>query len=206
LRGQRFCFRVRRRVSIQFVEGNTDRKFPDLFVYGRKRSIVKTIGIFYQREGNGQLDHIEFEPEQTIAEFTEAIRAKHNMGDASVLVFAEDDEEPLAGTLAVEAIAGPRGAKLHLHRCRRVTVLVHFADKTFEKAFAPGTTVAKVKRWAAEHELKMSPEEASEHMLQITGSIERPRPNSHVGALASCPQCSVNFDLVPDQRVNGFSP
>ena len=72
-------------------------------------------------------------------------------------------------------------------------------------ASALATTVARVKHWAAQRKFNMSPEEASEHVLQIKGSHDRPAPGTHLGTLAACPQCAVAFDLVPDQRVNGAS-
>lgn len=161
-------------------------------------------GIFYQREGSSQIEHMSLDGSATVGQFKEAVARAHGANSAE-LVFIEDTEEPLVDTQAIETFAGPRGVKLHVNRCRRVAVTVHFAEKTFERAFAPGATVAKVKRWVAEVELKMSPEEAGEHMLQLAGSTERPRPNTHIGTLTSCPKCSVSFDLVPDQRVNGFS-
>ena len=49
----------------------------------------------------------------------------------------------------------------------------------------------------------MSPEEASEHSLQIAGTYDRPAPRTHLGALTTCPHCRIAFDLVADQRVNG---
>jgi hypothetical protein len=51
----------------------------------------------------------------------------------------------------------------------------------------------------------MTPEEASEHVLQILGTQDRPSPGTHLGALTKCPHCRLAFDLVPDQRVNGAS-
>ena len=69
--------------------------------------------------------------------------------------------------------------------------------------FGPGTTVARVKHWAAVQKFHMSEEEAGEHHLQITGTQDRPAPGMHIGTLASCPECRVRFDLVPDERVNG---
>jgi hypothetical protein len=166
---------------------------------------MKNVGVFYQREGSADIEHIEIPAEQTVADLLAAIHAKHG-GDPDVVIFAEDAEEPLAPTTAISAIAGTRGARVHVHKCRKIAVSVHFTDKTFERHFAPGTTVARVKHWAARDELHMSEEEASEHVLQLAGTTERPRPNTHIGALASCPGCRVAFDLIPAQRVNGASP
>lgn len=165
---------------------------------------MATIGVFYQREGGGDIDFLEIDSALSIAKLKAAIGAKHGE-EPEALVFPEDADEAISEDATIDSIAGPRGVKVHIHRCRRVNVVVHFADRTLERAFAPGATIARIKRWAAEDELKMSPEEASEHVLQLTGSTTRPRPNTHVGTLAQCPTCSVSFDLVPDQRVNGYS-
>jgi hypothetical protein len=59
-----------------------------------------------------------------------------------------------------------------------------------------------VKHWATEG-FGMSPEDAGEHVLQLTGTAERPSPGTHLGVLAHCPECHVRFDLVPNERVNG---
>ena len=62
--------------------------------------------------------------------------------------------------------------------------------------------MAKTKRWAATA-FGMTEAEASEHVLQIAGTHSRPSPGTHVGALASCPECTLAFHLVADQRING---
>jgi hypothetical protein len=50
----------------------------------------------------------------------------------------------------------------------------------------------------------MTPQEAGEHVLQITGTKDRPDPGTHLGTLAACPDCRLAFDLVPNERVNGW--
>ena len=51
----------------------------------------------------------------------------------------------------------------------------------------------------------MSKEEAGEHVLQISGTHERPNPGTHIGALRMVGCHTLAFDLVPDQRVNGHA-
>ena len=63
--------------------------------------------------------------------------------------------------------------------------------------------MARVKRWAAERKFGMSDEEAGEHVLQIAGTHERPAPGTHIGTLANRQSCTLAFDLVADERVNG---
>jgi hypothetical protein len=164
---------------------------------------MKPIDIFYQGERVHEMDHLETAVD-TIAAVKALILSKHG-GEADVLVFLENGDEPLDEEIATHSLAGPTGLKLHLHRCRRVEVVVNFAGDTVERAFGPGVTVAHVKSWAAQHKFGMTKEEAGEHVLQIAGTQERPTPSTHIGTLATCPICRVAFDLVPNERVNGAS-
>lgn len=161
-----------------------------------------TIDIFYQGEHVREVAHLEAETSHTIAAVKAAIIEKHG-APPEVLIFLEDSQEPLDDHAHAGGMVGPGGLKLHLHRCRHIEVTVAFAGETAHHKFAPGTTIAHVKRWAAERHFHMTAEEAGEHMLQLAGTHERPSPGTHIGALASCPACHLAFDLVPDERVNG---
>jgi hypothetical protein len=163
---------------------------------------MKTIDIFYQREGIREIEHLEAAPEQTFAAVKALLVEKHALL-GEVMIFLEDSDDPVVETLIILEHSGPAGIKAHLHRCRHVEASVTFNNETVEHRFGPGTTVARVKHWAAERKFGMNHEEASEHVLQITGTHDRPPPGTHLGTLASCPHCRVAFDLVPDQRVNG---
>jgi len=163
---------------------------------------MKTIDIFYQGERLNEIDHLEAAATDTLGAIKALLIQKHGTAP-DALLFIEDGEEPLDDVLALDAIAGPTGAKLHLHRCRRVEVDVTFAGETVTHSFAPGVTVAHIKLWAAERKFCMTREEAGEHLLQISGTHERPAPGTHIGTLATCPVCRIAFDLIPDERVNG---
>jgi len=165
---------------------------------------MESIDIFYQGHGIREIDHIEVRSDHTVAIVKTLLIEKHGC-PADIFLFAEDHENPLEDHVILGELCGAGGAKLHLHRCRHVGVTVTFAGKTVECRFAPGATVARIKHWAAVKQFGMTEEEAGEHVLQIAGTQDRPAPGTHVGALASCPECSVRFDLVPDQRINGAS-
>jgi hypothetical protein len=165
---------------------------------------MASIDIFYQGEGLREIEHIEVGPEHTFSTLKALIIEKHGL-EGDVLIFLEDSDEPLDETVVVRQHVGPTGLKAHLHRCRHVEVDVRFNNETVHHRFGPGATIARVKRWAAEHKFGMTPEEASEHVLQILGTQDRPSPGTHLGALTKCPHCRLAFDLVPDQRVNGAS-
>lgn len=163
---------------------------------------MSAIDVFYQFEGRREIQHVEVDADQTFAAVKAGLAEKHGLA-GDLLIFIEDCDETADEILAVREHAGACGIKAHLHRCRHVEVAVTFNGETVEHRFGPGTTVARVKRWAAENEFRMSRDDASEHVLQLAGTQDRPAPGTHLGALAACPQCRVAFQLVPDERVNG---
>jgi hypothetical protein len=165
--------------------------------------MMSSIDVYYQGVGIREIEHIEIAAEESFARVKMLLVERHGLG-TDLLLFLEDADEPVDEALLVRDHARPSGVKVHVHRCRHVEVGVTFNGETVHHRFGPGTTVARVKKWAAERKFGMSEEEASEHVLQIANSHDRPAPGTHVGRLASCPACRVVFDLVPDQRVNGW--
>jgi hypothetical protein len=166
--------------------------------------MAKSIDVFYQREGIREFEHIEVGPHHSFSDIKALLVEKHGMHtDTEVFTFIEDRDEPMEGGLLVHEHAEACIIKIHVHHCRHIEVTVTFNGKTVEHRFGLGTTIAHVKNWAAEDEFGMSREEASEHMLQIAGSHDRPVPGTHLGSLVSHAKCRLAFDLVPDERVNG---
>jgi hypothetical protein len=163
---------------------------------------MTTIDVFYQGEGITEIEHLEVDPDHTFSQIKAILIEKHGL-EADVLIFLEDRDDSLEECLLVREHVGPTGIKIHAHRCHHIEVTVTFNGEPLTHRFGPSATVHRVKRWAAEKKLGMSEEEASEHVLQLTGTQERPTPGTHLGALAKCPHCHIAFDLVPDQRVNG---
>ena len=163
---------------------------------------MNLIDLFCQGEGIGEISHIELEPDASFAILKSRLAEQHRIPD-DVLLFIEDEDEPVDETVLVKDRATATGLKVHIHRCRYVKVIVMFNGKTVDCHFAPSATVARVKRWATEKEFGMSEDEASEHVLQIAGTHDRPAPGTHIGALTDDKVDSLSFDLVPDERVNG---
>ena len=164
---------------------------------------MKTIDVFYHGEGIAALDHIELDGEASFADLLALLVTKHGFA-ADAVMFLENEDEPADLKEGISKKTGRSGIKVHVHRCRKVAVAVHFKEKTIHHEFAPGVTVARVKHWAAVKKLGMSEEEASDHHLQLAGTTTQPDPGTHLGALASCPKCKVEFDLVTTPKVNGF--
>jgi hypothetical protein len=163
---------------------------------------MKFIDLFYQGEGITEIEHLEIEPDATFAAVKNRLRDKHGLA-LEALLFIEEDEDPAEDSICVKDRAGPKGLKIHVHRCRHVEVTVSFNNETGERRFSPAATVGRVKRWAAEQKFDMTEEEAGEHLLQIAGTHERPAPGTHIGALTDGTICGLAFDLVADERVNG---
>ncbi len=163
---------------------------------------MKAVDVYYQAEHIPEIEHLEVSGEDTIATVKARVCEKHG-GTSQLLVFVEDVDDPLDEAASTASVADGAFLKLHLHCCHRIGVKVNFAGETVSRRFGPGTTVARVKRWAAEREFDMSKEEAGEHRLQIVGSQDRPVPGTHIGTLSASPDCSIDFDLVPDERING---
>ena len=163
---------------------------------------MRAIDVFYQGEGLGEVKHLEIEPGATFAVLKARLTEKHGFR-LDVLVFLEDEDEPIGDLAAITEHATPQGLKVHLHHLRQVKVTVTFNGKTVERLFSPSATVTRVKRWAAEKEFGMSADEAGEHVLQIAGKHDRPNPGTHIGALSDGKVRVVAFDLVPDERVQG---
>jgi hypothetical protein len=164
---------------------------------------MELVDIFYQIEGRREVQHLEAPPEHTFGAVKTLLIERHGL-PAQMFLFLEDADEPLDELVVVREHISSHGVKAHLHRCRHIKASVIYNGETVEHRFGPSATVARIKRWAAEGKFGMTPEEAGEHVLQIAGTHDRPVPSTHIGALATCPDCQVVFDLVPDQRVNGF--
>lgn len=163
---------------------------------------MKSIDLFCQGEGVGEIVHIELAPDATFAVLKARLTEKYRIGD-DALLFIEDEDDPIDESVLVKDRATATGLKVHIHRCRHVKVTVMYNGRTVECHFPPSATIARVKRWAAVKEFGMSEEEAGEHVLQISGTHDRPAPGTHIGALTNDKTDRLSFDLVADERVNG---
>ncbi|WP_299733363.1 hypothetical protein [uncultured Tateyamaria sp.] len=163
---------------------------------------MRIIDIFYQGQGLNDIEHLQLRDDKTFADLkAELIAAGH--ADNDTVLYIENENEPAETCGRLDDFDCRRGLRVHLARCRRVEVEVTFNGCTVERKFSPARTLARVKRWAAERGFNMTPDEAGEHALQIDGTHERPPLNTHIGALLTRGACKLDFDLVPDERING---
>ncbi len=163
---------------------------------------MKEIEVFYQCESVDNIEHIEVDAGITLGVVKEILSKQHGLTPEFRLFF-EDGDEPADEDALVSEFVTSIGLKLHLSRCHEVKARVHYSGQTAEKEFAPGITIDVVRRWAAESEFGISKADASDFKLQLVNTDNRPSANRHVGAFAKCPDCVVEFDLVPDERIQG---
>ena len=165
---------------------------------------MEVIEILLQGEHIPDIQLVEIDREKGVVEVL-AIATRHRKAEAEgeFEVFIEGCDEPLKRDDVIPGCENGQPLRVHVHRCRRIKVDVTFNGVTKEHAFGPGTTIAAVEKWAAIRAFGMSPSDAAEHVLQVAGTTERPEPDTHIGSLATCPECHLAFDLVPLKRVEG---
>lgn len=170
---------------------------------------MKPIDVFLQSLGHPGIAVLSAEPGDTIGVLlSKAGEPARATGE--LLVFQEDLPGELDREVLVEELL-PLAAdedsvpplRLHLSSCRKVQVVVRFNGEEATRTFPPGTTVERVRRWAARRAFELSPRDAAEHVLQLQGGADRPDRDTHIGTLTGAGICTVAFDLVPSQRVEG---
>ena len=133
-------------------------------------------------------------PDHTFAVVKLAIIEKHGL-DEETLIYLEDRDEPIDEQCLVRDHVGRAGIKVASAPLPPRRGRATFNGETVHHKFGPGTTVARVKNWAAEHKFGMTPQEAGEHVLQISGTKDRPIPArisvaSRTGRTAASPSTS----------------
>jgi hypothetical protein len=166
-----------------------------------------SIEVFVQVEGRPQIAILRVSPIATVKDLVDEV-VRMNLLDRAhsgqILCLLEDSEDELLFANQLDTLGVRHRSRIHLHRCRRVATTVHFNGEIREEQFPPSTTVAKVMRWAVGKKgFDLKPTDAVEHVLQITGSADRPDEDVHLGTLTTTPHCLVSFDLVPKRRVEG---
>lgn len=149
--------------------------------------------IFIKRSGSLEVQHRKLE-RLDLAALQKDLDNAFGAGS----LFLEDEEEPLSPDRRIDAPA----IFVHHSCCKRVEVIVRYAGRTFEHKFGPGTTLKTIKR-RVEKKLDIDAADAAELSLQIAGTNDRPDEATHVGSVTDQATCSVVFDLVPSDRING---
>ena len=161
--------------------------------------------VFLQGEGLKDIVLVQVPRDGNVGDLIEAAKERGLLlGDDKTpsLVFIEEGEDELNLNESLKESGIRHRSHIHIHRCRKIKVLVNFNGQQESREFPPSATVGRVKKWAVKV-FNMSDVDATEHVLQITGSDERPDEDIHIGTLVTCPNDQLSFDLVPKIRVEG---
>jgi hypothetical protein len=160
--------------------------------------------VFVQGPGIARPALVTVPTDGQVGDIIQAAKGKGLMLDdeQSVKVWLEDADEPLDAH-ATLAVAGVKTrSRVQVHTCQRIHVTVNFNNDNKQHPFSPSATIAAVKAWAVQ-KFGLDQTAATEYVLQICGSTDKPAPDIEVGSLAQPGQCSACFDLVPQQLVQG---
>jgi len=162
------------------------------------------IEIFLQGEGIREVTLIRIPADSTVRKLIEYAKTQGGIavGEEELLVFLEDQDEPLRLDAKLKDVGISHRHRIHCHRCRHVKVSVNFNQGTKERSFSSSTTIKKIKKWA-DDQFELKGVDATEHALQVCGTDNRPDLDVHGGTLVQHPQCQICFDLVPKKRVEG---
>jgi hypothetical protein len=163
---------------------------------------MSLITIFVQTHGEAAIHDVEVAAAPTRDVLEAALSGAGIQLDKEDLLFLDEEDNPLAAKGKDTPLSLKHGTRLHISRCRKIAVTVHFLDKAAVEKFPPGARVRKVKAWAIE-EFELEKRDAAEHVLQICGSSRRPAGDTPLNELASKADCSLCFDFVPEKRVEG---
>lgn len=165
---------------------------------------MNTLTLFVQLEGSSKIELIEVPDTATPLELVRAAIARGlpEESGAEALVFVDDKDDALDVKLTIAAQGVKNKDRVTIHRCRRVEVSVAFNARLEQRKFNPAATVERVKRWFV-NQIGMTPVDASEHVLQVTGTAERPDQDTPIGTLVAKGTCSTALTLVPRKRVEG---
>ena len=122
---------------------------------------MSKIQLFLQFEGSRGVELIQLDSEASVADVLEAavklgFPEKHR---ADAHVFGSDDETPLKPDVALSKQGICDKHRVHVHRCRKVEVTLHFNELTEVMQFPTANTVDHVKKRFV-HAIGMSPVDA----------------------------------------------
>jgi hypothetical protein len=159
------------------------------------------VSVFLQKDGSDKLTELELPATLTGSQLYEAVAKAGAETDDATFIFLGEADEPVQRK-AKQSLSLTSGLLIHVTRCRKVKVTVHFLNRTIEDHFAPGTRVRAIKAWAAS-QIPLEPQDAAEHVLEVCDSKTRPVTDATLQQLTDGKRCDVCFNLVPDKRVEG---
>ena len=161
----------------------------------------KTI-IFIQIQGKPGVTEAEITIPVTSGDLQDKLKVHGIDIDKDLVAFVDEAENPIPHDRKAAIEGLKHGSRVHVTRCKKVKVTIHYLERTIDRAFPPGTRVRTVKQWAV-RELKIKPTDAGEHVLQLCNSITQPPSDMALAELVRDQGCDVCFDLVPEKRIEG---
>lgn len=162
------------------------------------------IEIFVQGKGIAGIALVELAGDSVVNDIVTA--ATHHglsiVENEKPLIWLEETDEPLNLQMSLVDAKVKNHSRVQVHTCRHIDVTVVFNGQTQSRSFPPSTTVGKVKKWAV-REFHLSDADATDHVLQLSGTTTQPSEDIHIGSLVQTSQCSLSFDLLPKSRIQG---
>jgi hypothetical protein len=148
---------------------------------------------------------VETRPDSTVKEIGDIVVAQGGIGgpvEGEILVFIEEQDEPLGHHQTLAECEVRHKHHLHIHHCKKVKVGVFYNAERHEH-FAPSAKVKKVLKWAI-HAFKLTPAEAMDKVLVLKSHPDTElNPDAHIGSYAERHHCVVELCLVAPVEVNG---
>ena len=163
---------------------------------------MSTTIIFIQAEGKPGVTEAEITIPTTVHDLHEVFKTHGIDFDKESEAFVDEADNPVSHDAKATVEGLKHSSRVHLTRCKKIKVTIHYMHRTIDRAFAPGTRVRSVKQWAV-HELKLNPTDAGEHVLQLCNSTIQPPTDAALAELVNGRSCDVCFDLVPEKRIEG---
>jgi len=161
----------------------------------------KTI-IFIQVEGKSGVTEAEITIPATVRDLHEVFKTRGINFDKEREAFVDEADSPVPHDVKATVEGLKHGSRVHVSRCKKIKVTVHYMHRAIDRDFAPGTRVRTVKQWAV-RELKLNPTDAGEHVLLLCDGTIQPPTDAALAELVDDRSCDVCFDLVPEKRIEG---
>jgi hypothetical protein len=158
--------------------------------------------VFVQIQGRPEVREVELSLPATGEDIFALLKKLDVEVGADTPVFIDETEDALGGDQKSPIEGIKSGSRIHVTRCKRIKVKVHYLNKTIDRAFAPGVRLRRVKQWAV-RELNINPTDAGEHVLQLCNTTTQPPTDTPLAELVAGRDCDLCFDLVPEKRVEG---
>jgi hypothetical protein len=110
------------------------------------------------------------------------------------VVFLEDSDEPLGVEETLEYHKVKHHGHIHIHKCRKVNVIVAYDGKKIERHFSPPSRIVKVLEWCVE-EFRVPDHEKQEMLLRLSPESDPLGKETRIGSLVTSEKCEVILQL-----------